>query len=362
MLIAICRSVTFKMMRIATTISFAGGSKDFARSVVEMEKAGLDQVWVGEAYGFDSPSLMGYLASLTDKIEIGSGIMPIYYRSPALIAMTAAGIDALSDGRFNLGLGSSGPQVVEGWHGVPFDAPIARTREIIDICHQVWAREAPLRHDGRNYHLPLSTGEGTGSGKPLRMMAHPLRPRIPVWLASLGHKNVAMAAEIAEGWLPIFFQPEKAKDVWGASLALGAEKRDPSLAPLEIAAGGILSIGEGEQAAAAAETARPFIALHVGGGGARGHNFYNDLIRRYGYEREADVIQDLYLAGKKDEAAAAVPEELIRLTNLCGPASWVKERIAALREAGVTCLKVDPRPTGAQSVTHVLSQLKELAA
>ncbi|MGH9057732.1 MAG: LLM class F420-dependent oxidoreductase [Acidimicrobiales bacterium] len=347
-------------MQISTTLAYAGGFKESARQVSEMEKAGLDLVWVAEAYGFDGPSLMGYLAALTERVQIGSGILPIYTRTPTLIAMTAAGIDALSGGRFHLGLGASGPQVIEGWHGVPYDAPVGRTREIAQICRQVWEREAPLAHAGPRYHVPLPEGQGTGLGRALKIIAHPVRPKIPIWVASLGERNVAMTAEVADGWLPILFVPEKAKTVWGAALAEGRARRDPDLAPLLVSAGGMLAIGEGEEVTGLRDLARPMVALYVGGMGAKGRNFYNDLACRYGYEREAAEIQDLYLSGKKDEAAALVPDELLRLTSLVGPAGWVAERVAALREAGVTHLQVNPVPTGGQTPAGLIAQLKEI--
>lgn len=348
-------------MQIAMPLSYAGGFKESAKQVSELEKAGLDLVWVAEAYGFDGPSMMGYLAASTEKVQIGSGILPIYTRTPTLIAMTAAGLDAMSDGRFHLGLGASGPQVIEGWHGVAYDNPLGRTREIADICRKVWAREAPLVHSGRNYNMPLPEGEGTGLGRPLKIIAHPVRPRIPIWVASLGEKNVAMTAEVADGWLPIFFIPERAKDVWGSALAAGEAKRDPSLGTLMICAGGLLSIGDGEDVVKLRELARPMAALYIGGMGAKGRNFYNDLACRYGYEKEAAEIQDLYLSGKKNEAAALVPDELLELTSLCGPAGWVSERVAALREAGVTHLQVTPVPTGDQTPAGLIEQLKGLA-
>jgi F420-dependent oxidoreductase-like protein len=348
-------------MQIATTLSYAGGFRESAGQVVEMERAGLDLVWVAEAYGFDSPSLMGYLAALTETVGIGSAILPIYTRTPTLLAMTAAGIDALSDGRFQLGLGASGPQVIEGWHGLPYDAPLGRTREIAEICRKVWAREAPLTHDGGHYHVPLPAGQGTGLGRALKIIAHPVRARIPIWVAALGEKNVAMTAEVADGWLPIFFIPDKAKDVWGEALSRGAARRDPTLGPLQISAGGMLAIGEGDEVTRLRELARPNVALYVGGMGARGHNFYNDLARRYGYEEEAAEIQDLYLAGKRDEAAAAVPLEFLELTSLVGPRGWVAERIDAMREAGVTHLQVTPVPTGDQTAAGLIAEVKELA-
>ncbi|HSN02644.1 MAG TPA: LLM class F420-dependent oxidoreductase, partial [Acidimicrobiales bacterium] len=329
-------------MKISTTLSYAGGFKEAAREVAEMEKAGLDLVWVAEAYGFDSPSLMGYLAALTETVEIGSAIIPIYTRTPTLIAMTAAGIDALSDGRFHLGLGASGPQVIEGFHGVAYTNPLGRTREIIEICRDVWKRDAPLVHAGKNYTLPLPPEQGTGLGKALKIIAHPVRERIPVWVASLGEKNVAMTAEVADGWIPILFIPERAREVWGDSLEAGAAKRDPALGELMITAGGLLAIGEGEEIVKLRELQRPMVALYVGGMGAKGKNFYNELACRYGFEAAAAEIQDLYLAGKKREAEAAVPDEFLELTTLCGPRSYVAERVAAFREAGVTHLQVHP--------------------
>jgi F420-dependent oxidoreductase-like protein len=347
-------------MKISTMLSYSGGFKQAANQVVEMEKAGLDLVWVAEAYGFDSPSLMGYLAALTQKVEIGAAILPIYTRTPTLIAMTSAGIDALSDGRFHLGLGASGPQVIEGFHGVPYTNPLGRTREIVEICRDVWRREAPLVHQGKNFTLPLPPEKGTGLGKPLKIIAHPLRSEIPIWIASLGEKNVALTAEIADGWIPILFIPERAHDVWGAPLEAGKAKRDANLGEMMITAGGLLAIGEGEDVVALRELQRSMVALYVGGMGAKGKNFYNELAIRYGYEKEAEVIQDLYLSGKKREAEAAVPAEFLELTTLCGPKGYVKERIAAFKAAGVTHLQVHPIPQGDQTAASLIETVKGL--
>jgi F420-dependent oxidoreductase-like protein len=348
-------------MKISTFLSYAGGFRQAAAQVAEFEKAGLDLVWVAEAYGLDAPSLMGYIAALTETVEIGSAILPIYSRTPTLIAMTAAGVDTLSDGRFHLGLGSSGPQVIEGWHGVPFTAPIGRTREVIDVCRKVWAREAPLVHEGKYYNMPLPAGSGTGLGKALKIIAHPVRPAIPIWVAALGEQNVAMTAELADGWIPMMFIPEKARDVWGPSLDLGRSKRDPGLGPLQITTGGLLAIGEGEEVTALRELSRPMVALYVGGMGAKGKNFYNDVVRRYGFEEEAEAIQDLYLSGKKSEAEALVPSELLEATSICGPEGYVAERIAAFREAGVTHLQVTPLPVGDQRPVDLIATVKKLA-
>lgn len=349
-------------MQITTTIGYIGGFREAVEQVVELEQAGLDHVWVAEAYGFDGPSLMGYLAARTERVQIAAGILPIYTRTPTLIAMTAAGLDALSEGRFQLGLGASGPQVIEGFHGVPYKHPIGRTREIIEICRKVWARAEPLVHSGESFELPLPPDRGTGLGKPLKIISHPVRERIPIWVAALGHKNVEMTAEVAEGWLPTLFVPEKARAVWGPSLDAGLAKRDPSLGPLSIAGGGLLAIGESDDVRSVVEFARPQVALYLGGMGAKGRNFYNNVARRYGYEREAEEIQDLYLAGKKDEAAALVPEELLQSMSLCGPESYVAERIAAFKEAGVTHLQVIPIPTGDQTAAGLVEKVKSLAS
>src|SRR5215218_7317750 len=223
---------------------YSGNPREAADQVRALEDVGLDTVWVPEAYGFDSPTLMGYLAARTETVEIGSAILNVFSRTPALLAQTAAGLDNVSGGRAVLGLGASGPQVIEGWHGVPYDKPLARTREIVDICRKVWAREDRLTTDGPLYPLPLPEGRGTGLGKPLKIIAHPVRSRIPIYVAALGEKNVELTAEVADGWLPLFFLPEKAKEVFGPSLDAGAAKRAGDLGPLDICAGGLFSIGE----------------------------------------------------------------------------------------------------------------------
>ena len=326
-------------MRIGIQASYSGGFRETAAEIRELESAGLDLATVAEVYTFDAVSQLGYLAAVTERVELMSGIFPIYSRTPALTAMTAAGLDFVSGGRFTLGLGASGPQVIEGWHGVPYDAPLQRTREVVEICRQVWRRER-LVHEGPKYTVPLPADQGTGLGKPLKLINTPVRDRIPVMLAALGPKNVELAAEIAEAWEPIFFMPEKAGSVWGDSLAAGRAKRDPALGDLQIVVGVPVAIGDGVEHML--DLVRPQLALYIGGMGARGKNFYNDLARRYGYEDEARTIQDLYLDGKKDEAAAVVPEELVRATTLIGPESHVAERVAAFREAGVTTLMLQP--------------------
>ena len=325
-------------MRIGTTLAYAADPRSGADEVAAWEQDGLDVIWVSEAYGFDAPTVMGYLAARTSRAHIGSAILPIFSRTPALLAQTAAGLDAMSGGRAILGLGASGPQVIEGWHGVAYDRPLARTREVIDICRRVWRRET-LTNDGL-YRLPLPPGEGTGLGKPLKILTHPVRDRIPIHVASLGDRNVRMTAEIADGWLPFLYDPARAGDVWGAALAAGRAKRSADLGPLDVVAGGPLVIGP--DVTGLRDLARPLVALYVGGMGAKGRNFYHDLLCRYGYATEADRIQELYLAGRKAEAAAAVPAELLERTSLIGPESYVRDRVQEYRDAGVTILNVAP--------------------
>lgn len=321
-------------------LDYSGGFVESAETVASYEKAGLDVVWVAEAYGFDAPSFMGYLAHATERVQIASGIIPIYSRTPTLIAMTAAGIDALSGGRCILGLGASGPQVIEGWHGVPYDAPVARTGEIIDICRQVWDRSGRVRYEGDHYRLPLLSDLGAGLGKPLKMITHPLRSRIPIYVAALGPANVEMAAEKAEGWLPIFYIPEKADAVWGDALRAGMARRDGDLGPLELVAGGLLAITDDPDPIL--DMGRGMAALYIGGMGAPDRNFYNQLACRYGYEAEAAQIQKLYLDGYRSEAAAMVPREFLELSNLVGPQGWIRERLEVMAQAGVTCVNVIP--------------------
>jgi F420-dependent oxidoreductase-like protein len=255
--------------------------------------------------------------------------------------MTAAGLDAVSGGRFVLGLGSSGPQVIEGWHGVPFDKPLTRTREIIDICRLVWKRERVV-YNGEAYTFPLPEEQGTGLGKPLKIINHPVRDDIPIYIASLGPKNVQLTAEIADGWLPAFFHPDKARDVFGSDLEIGSKARPADRSPLEIVAGGTVAICDEDSARKIRDLARPMTALYVGGMGAKGKNFYNNVFRRYGYEKEAEEIQNLYLSGKKEEATALVPNDYLEGTAMVGDEGFVRDRIQAYKAAGVTRLSVNP--------------------
>jgi len=344
-------------MKISMAVNYSGDVKAMADQVVEYEKAGVDLVWVAEAYGMDAPTVMGYLAAVTETVEIASGILPIYSRTPTLLAMTAVGVDVLSNGRCMLGLGASGPQVIEGFHGVTYDAPLGRTREIVEICRKIWKREDKLQHDGKYYQMPLREGEGTGLGKPLKIITHPPRPDIPILLASLGHKNVALTAEIADCWLPTLFVPDKASMVWGEDLDRGYAKRDASLGTMDIMAGGMLAIGKQDEVEQYREYGRGTTALYVGGMGAKGKNFYNNVFSRYGWEAEAHSIQELYLDGHKTEAEAAIPSEFLEKSSLIGDEGYVKERLDAYAEAGVTYLNV--APVGPDPVGTV-RKLKEL--
>ena len=296
--------------------------------VQEAERLGFDSVWVAEAWGTDAVSVLGWLAARTETIRLGSAIMQIPGRTPANAAMTAATLDLLSGGRFLLGLGTSGPQVVEGWHGQPWGKPLGKTREYVEIVRAALRRER-VEHEGEHYRIPWDGPGATGLGKPLKLMLRPLRAEIPIYLAALGPKNVALAAEIADGWLPVFVDPEHFDTAFGTSLA-GAP------AGFEIAA--TVSVAVGDDVDTLRDALRPHVALYVGGMGAKGRNFYNSLVRRYGWEGEAERIQELYLAGKQREAIAAVPDELVDAVSLVGPKERIAERLEAWRETPVTTL------------------------
>ena len=340
-------------MKLSTMLMYAGNPREAADQVVALERGGLDTVWVAEAYGFDSPTLMGYLAAKTETIEIGAAILNIYSRTPTALAQTAAGLDNVSGGRAILGLGASGPQVIEGWHGMPYDKPLGRTREVVEIVRSALRRET-VSHQGKIFTIPLPPDQGLGLGKPLKMLTKPERDTVPIWIAALGQKNVQGTAEYADGWLPHLYAPELAGKVWGDAIAKGNAKRPAELGTLQIAAGGMVAIGEDVKGML--DFTRPLFALYIGGMGAKGKNFYNTLCREYGYEKEAEEIQDLYLDGKKKEAEAVVPLELLEMCNLVGPESYVKERIAAFAESGVTHLNVVP---ATEDPVATVAQLKE---
>ena len=342
-------------MRITTSLNYATDPQTAATQARELEAAGVDCIWVPEAYGFDAVSLLGYLAASTSTVELASGILNTYSRTPALLAQTAAGLDALSGGRFTLGLGASGPQVIEGFHGVPYDRPLTRMKEIIQICRSAWRRER-LEHEGRVFTLPLPADQGTGLGKPLKIINHLKRSNIPIYIAALGQKSVEETAATCEGWLPFLVYPERMDQVWGDAVRAGLSSRDDSLGDFDVVAGGLVAIGD--DAAQYRDYARPMAALYIGGMGARGKNFYNDVCRDYGFADEAIAVQDAYLDGRKEEAAGLLPDELIQNTTLCGDEAYVVDRLAAYSEAGVTSLNVTP--VGGEPAA-VLGRLRELA-
>lgn len=345
------------MMRTGIFLNYTDGFLQAVDQVVELEKVGVDLALVAEAYSYDAISQLGFLAAKTSSMELGTGVVPIYIRTPTLLAMSAAGLDYVSGGRFRLGIGTSGPQVMEGFHGVPFDAPLGRTREVVEICRQVWRRER-VQFEGKHYQIPLPAERGTGLGKPLQLINHPVRERIPITIAALGPKNVELTAEIAEGWQPVFFYPERADDVWGEALRTGFAKRDSSLGPLDVMVSAPLAIGDDVDDRFS--WVKPQLALYIGGMGARGRNFYHNLATRYGYGEVADVIQDLYLSGKKAEAIAAVPDDLVRNVSLVGPRGFVKERIAAFAEAGATTLLLQPLSVDRDETVGFVEELRSL--
>jgi F420-dependent oxidoreductase-like protein len=345
-------------MRVGMTLAYAAsGFTETVDKLVELESAGLDAVGVAELYSFDAVSQLGYIAARTSRLTIESGIVQIYTRTPSLTAMTAAGLDYVSDGRFVLGMGASGPQVIEGFHGVRYDAPVGRTREIVEICRQVWRREK-VQYDGKYYTVPLPAEQGTGLGKPLKLVNHPVRERIPIMLAALGPKNVEMAAELAEVWEPIWFHPGRAAEAWGPALEAGKARRDPALGELEVAVSVPFAVGPG--AGKLREHVRPQLALYVGGMGAKDKNFYAQLASRYGFAEEASEIQDLYLSGRKEEAAQKVPEELVHAVSLVGSEDEVAEQVREFAAAGVTQLNIQPLDPDHETVKSSLETLRSL--
>jgi F420-dependent oxidoreductase-like protein len=294
----------------------------------EAERLGYDSAWAAEAWGTDCVTVLSWLGATTTKIKLGSAIMQIPGRTPANTAMTAATLDLLSGGRFLLGLGTSGPQVVEGWHGEPWGKPLLKTREYVEIVRAALRREL-LEHHGEHYDIPLQ--DGTGLGKPLKLMARPLRSEIPIYIAAMSPKAVEQACEIGDGWLPIFWSPEKARETFATALAKATPGFDvaPSAPTILI-----------DDVDAGREFLKPYYALYVGGMGARGTNFYNDLMRRYGYEEAATEIQELYLDGRKRDAAAAVPDAFVDEIALIGPKERLAERLEAWKESGATTLLV----------------------
>ncbi len=308
--------------------------EDQLEIVQEAERLGYDSVWTAEAYGSDAATILGWIAGQTSKIKIGSAIFQMPGRSPAMTAMTAATLDQLSDGRMLLGIGSSGPQVSEGWHGVRFGKQLQRTREYIEVVRQALARER-VQYQGETLELPLPDGPG----KALKLTISPVQERIPIYLAAIGPKNTALAGEIADGWIPTLLSPEHLP-LLRESLEEGAARAGRDLNGFDIAP--TVNVMITDDLEGARNLARPFIALYVGGMGSREKNFYNNLVQRYGFEDAAKEVQDLYLAGKKEEAMAALPGELIDLVSLVGPKDVVRERMRVYKEAGVGTLGITP--------------------
>ncbi|SRR5579871_392304 len=320
-------------MRLGLNFGYWGSSKvDQVALAQEAERLGYHSLWTAEAYGSDCITPLTWLAAKTSRIHVGTAIMQMPARTPAMTAMTAATLDLLSGGRVLLGLGVSGPQVVEGWHGVPYGKPLVRTREYVEIIRTILKREKPLEHHGEHYDIPVRGG--TGLGKPLKLIVHPLRDRIPIYLAAIGPKNVALAAEIADGWLPIFFSPRHMhvyREWLDEGFARAGGPKDFDIAP-----GVIVNVGP--SAEECRNTVKPHLALYVGGMGARDKNFYFNLVCRYGYEDAANKIQELYLAGRKAEAIAAVPDALVDDVALCGPKERIADRLPAWQNSGITTL------------------------
>ncbi|HSE37020.1 MAG TPA: LLM class F420-dependent oxidoreductase [Blastocatellia bacterium] len=323
-------------MRIGLNFGYWGsGPSDNIAIAREAERLGYHSLWTAEAYGSDAVTPLVWLAAHTERINVGTAIMQMPARTPAMTAMTAATIDLLTGGRFMLGIGASGPQVVEGWHGVVYGKLLTRTREYVEILRTILKREQPLEHHGEYYNIPVQGG--TGLGKPLKLIVHPLRSNIPIYVAAIGPRNVALAAEIADGWLPVFFSPKRVS-VFRKSLEEGFARRTDgkTLADFDIAP--TVSVVVGDDVDACRMHVKPNLALYIGGMGARGKNFYHDLACRYGYEAAAKTIQDFYLSGKKNEAIAAVPDELVDEIALCGPRERIKDQLAVWKEARVTTL------------------------
>jgi F420-dependent oxidoreductase-like protein len=323
--------------------------------VREAESLGFDSVWAAEAYGSDTATVLAWLASQTEKIRIGSAIFQIPGRSPAMTAMTAATLDNLSDGRMILGIGTSGPQVAEGWHGQPFAKPLERTREYVAILRKALARER-VEFAGNQYTLPLPGGQG----KALKLMIAPVQERIPIYIAAIGPKNTQLTGEIADGWIPTFFSPDHVGEMRklleeGAARAGNGKRIDESfdIAPT-------VNVSLDDDIERARDAVRPMLALYVGGMGSRKQNFYNALMQRYGYEDAAREVQDLYLDGKKDEAAAALPGELIDKVSLCGPRDHIKERLELYRDAGVGTLMITPMAWTAEGRSQMMRTVAEL--
>ncbi|MGB4863019.1 MAG: LLM class F420-dependent oxidoreductase [Tepidiformaceae bacterium] len=328
-------------MKLATGIGYSGASMRIDMDFVhEVERLGYDSIWTAEAYGSDAVTPLAYIAALTTKIKLGTSIMQIPGRTPAMCAMTMSTLDAISGGRALVGLGLSGPQVVEGWHGVPYGKPAARTREYVEILRKIWAREEPVSYDGQEYQLPYMGPGSTGLGKPLKSILH--GRQLPVYLATMGPINIRNTAELADGWLPIWFSPKRI-GLFRPALEEGFKRagNGKSYKDFDIAAGCTVAIGDDVKALLAMQ--KPNLALYMGGMGAKDKNFHNEMAVKYGYGEAAAKIQELYLSGRKQEATEAVPDELVDEMSLVGPVARIQERYRAWDDAGVTTMMVQSR-------------------
>jgi len=327
----------------------------------EAERLGFSSVWIEEAYGSDAVSTLAWVGASTSRIDLGSAIWQIPARTPAMAAMTAATIDKLSDGRLRLGLGGSGPQVVEGWHGQPFEKLLGRTREYVEIIRAILAREQPVSYDGSQYRLPYAGDAGLGLGVPLKLILHPVRPRVPIYIGALGPRNIELTAEIADGWLPIFLAPRRFDEVFAEPLARGFAKAGDGRSPgdgFDLAA--VVSVVVDDDVDAARRPVKQRIALYIGGMGASKKNFSNQLIRRFGFAEAADEIQRLFLSGRREEAIAAVPDELIDEVALCGPPARIEELLGAWRESPVTTMILDTdQPEAMRTVAGLVAGRSE---
>jgi F420-dependent oxidoreductase-like protein len=342
-------------MRLGLSIGYWGlglTSEQQLELVREAESAGFHSVWAAEAYGSDAATVLGWLAGQTERIMLGSAIFQMPARSPAMTAMTAATLDQLSGGRMLLGIGSSGPQVAEGWHGQRFAHQLARTREYVEILRKALARER-LVYEGETYTLPLPDGPG----KALKLTIAPVQERIPIYVAAIGPKNTQLVGEIADGWVPMFFSPENVGEA-RELLEQGAARAGRSLDGFDIAPSVQVAIDDDLERAR--DVMRPFVALYVGGMGSRQRNFYKALVERYGFDEAAGEIQDLYLDGKKEAAAAAIPGELIDTVTLAGPRDHIRDRLAVYRDAGVGTLIVSPMAMEAEERKRIVRELAEM--
>jgi len=342
-------------MKFGVILPYAQGAMSRAEVeefTIRADQLGMHSIWVPEAWTFDAFMMLTSLIPLTSQIQLATGIVNVYSRTPALIGQSAATLDSLSGGRAIIGIGASGPQVINGWHGMAYTKPVQRTRETIDIVRTILRRDK-LRYEGEIFNLQMG----------LKLINHPLRPDVPIVVAAMGDRNVAMTAEVADGWMPVLYVPEKANEIWGDALTAGRANRSPDLAPLEVMPSVTMAISDDPKARAGAEfVARAGIALYVGGMGSRTNNFYNDLACKLGYEAEAKEIQDLYLSGNQPEAASKVSDEMLGDFAIVGDAAYAKDRIAAFEESGATTLLVGLVAMDQAGRLSMLEQLAQLAS